>query len=144
MLNGFLILESSLETTTWEEDEENSQASGTQKETTDTSSDENFERNHCEFKEDDAIVSSGLSIEDSEELRERNKPKHSSEEVKYLHSELNQVVEDHMEKENLDKEGGWCHWKSSTHVWNKFQFDFVDADQTTFVFLKEQAMSDNG
>jgi len=106
VLNGFLILESSLETTTWEEDEENSQASGTQKETTDTSSDENFERNHCEFKEDDAIVSSGLSIEDSEELRERNKPKHSSEEVKYLHSELNQVVEDHMEKENLDKEGG--------------------------------------
>lgn len=30
----------------------------------------------------------------------------------------------------------------STHVWNHFQFDFLDADQTTSDWLKEQPTSD--
>ncbi|RZC26250.1 uncharacterized protein LOC114376587 [Glycine soja] len=100
-----LILESSLESPGEEEDEENSQASVRQEATTDTSSDEDFERNRSDLNENEAIVSSCLSIEDSDKLRETDKPKHSSEEVNYLHSESKQVVEDHMEKENLDKGG---------------------------------------
>ncbi|TKY56445.1 dentin sialophosphoprotein [Spatholobus suberectus] len=104
-----LILESSLESPG--EDEEKSEASVRQEattepcisaETTDTSSDEDFERKCSDLNENEAILSSSLSAGESDKLREIDKPKHSSG-VNYLQSESMQVVEDHMEKEKLDK-----------------------------------------
>ncbi|KHN40053.1 hypothetical protein glysoja_009430 [Glycine soja] len=104
-----LILESSLESQGEEEDEESSEASVRQEattessinaETTDTSSDEDFERNRSG---NEAILSTSLSAGESDKLKETDKPKHSSEEVNYLQSESKQVVEDHMVKEKLDK-----------------------------------------
>ncbi|RDX64403.1 hypothetical protein CR513_57045, partial [Mucuna pruriens] len=105
-----LILESSSEIPG--ENEEKSPASVRQEETKepyinaetiDTSSDEDFEEKHSDMNENEVVLSSCLSERESDKLRETDKPKHSSEEVNYLSSESNQVVEDHMEKEKLDK-----------------------------------------
>ncbi|KAL2317515.1 hypothetical protein Fmac_031391 [Flemingia macrophylla] len=102
-----LILESSLEIQ--EENEESSNEATTKPcvnaEATDTSSDEDFEGKHRDLNENGAIFSSCLSAGESDKLREIDKPKHSSEEVNYLQSESKKVVEYHMEKEKLDKDG---------------------------------------
>ncbi|KAK7321339.1 hypothetical protein VNO77_31888 [Canavalia gladiata] len=101
-----LVLESTSEQ---RENEEKSQALVTQEaitepytssETSDTSSDEDFEGKH----ENEAMLSSCISTREGDKLREMDRPKHNSNEVNYLQSEAKQVVEDnHVEKEILDK-----------------------------------------
>ncbi|KAJ1378552.1 hypothetical protein SESBI_47734 [Sesbania bispinosa] len=95
------------------ENEEKSQASMRQEATpepsihvgeTDTSSAKGFEGNHIDLNENEAILSSYISAGENEKLSQNNKADQSSEEVDYLQSESKQVVKDHLEKENLDKD----------------------------------------
>ncbi|KAK7385508.1 hypothetical protein VNO78_31230 [Psophocarpus tetragonolobus] len=104
-----LILESSLESPG--EDEEKSEASVRQEattessinvETTDTSSDDDFERKYSVLNKNEAIFSSRLLVGDNYKFTKTNKPNDSLK-VNYLQSESKQVVKDHMEKKKLDK-----------------------------------------